>query len=188
MSEVLDEIKEDLPAMSEAQRLAYEIYLDSPDITNDRTPITEKALQAKLKEKGFSVGAGSINRWKKKFKWADALEAKLAVAMAGDDNKELIKNSALKTATKNTQVSIELNNELVATGYDIAYNEFAILKAKSDAGALDMKDFKKFSELMKIFTDREDRMLDRLAQIPRINISAEQILGKLEVIDIEVEE
>ena len=41
---------------------------------------------------------------------------------------------------------------------------------------------------MKIFTDREDRMLDRLAQIPRINISAEQILGKLEVIDIEVEE
>ena len=188
MSEVLDEIKEDLPSMSEAQRLAYEIYLESPSITNDWTPITEKALQAKLKEKGFSVGAGSINRWKKKFKWAEALEAKLALAIASDDNKELIKNSALKTATKNTQVSIELNNELVATGYDIAYNEFAILKAKSDAGALDMKDFKKFSELMKIFTDREDRMLDRLAQIPRINISAEQILGKLEVIDIEVEE
>ena len=105
-----------------------------------------------------------------------------------NNNKELIKNSALKTATKNTQVSIELNNALVATGYEIAYNEFAILKAKSDAGPLDMKDFKKFSELMKIFTDREDRMLDRLAQIPRINISAEQILGKLEVIDIEVEE
>ena len=89
MSEVLDEIKEDLPAMSEAQRLAYEIYLDSPSITNDWTPITEKALQAKLKEKGFSVGAGSINRWKKKFKWAEALEAKLALAMASDDNKEL---------------------------------------------------------------------------------------------------
>lgn len=190
MSEIVTEIKEaqELPPMSDAQRLAYEIYVNSPDITNDWTPITEKALQAKLKEKGFSVGAGSINRWKKKFNWTGALEAKLAIALSCYDNKELIKSSALKTATKNTQVSIELNNALVATGYEIAYNEFAILKAKSEAGALDMKDFKKFSELMKIFTDREDRMLDRLAQIPRINISAEQILNKLEVIDIEVEE
>lgn len=180
-------LADDVAPMSEVQKLAYELYLDSPSITNDWTPITEKALQAKLKELGHSVGSGSINRWKKKFKWAEALEAKLAVAMASDDSRELVKSSALKTATKNTQVSIELNNALVATGYEIAYNEFAILKAKSDAGALDMKDFKKYSELMKIFTDREDRMLDRLAQIPRVSISAEQILGKLEVIDIEVE-
>lgn len=175
--------------MSEAQRLAYEIYIDSPSVLNDWTPITEKNLQAKLKEAGHSVGAGTINRWKKKFKWAEALEAKLVVAMSSDDSRELVKTHALKTATKSTQVSIEANNALVAMGYDVAYNEMALLKLKSDNGEdLSPKDFKKFIELMKLFTEREDRMLDRLAQIPRVAISANEILSKLEVIDIEVEE
>lgn len=175
-------------AMSEAQRLAYEIYVESPCVANDWTPITEKALQAKLKEAGFSVGAGSINRWKKKFKWAEALEAKLAIALASDDSKEIVKSSALKTATKNTQISIETNNTLLNAAYDIAQNELFILREKSNAGALEMKDFKKFIELFKLTSERDDRMLDRLANIPRVNIDASQILNQLEVIDIEVEE
>ncbi len=183
-----NETNEMFEAMSEAQRLAYEIYVESPCVANDWTPITEKALQAKLKEAGFSVGAGSISRWKKKFKWAQALEAKLAIALASDDSKEIVKSSALKTATKNTQISIETNNTLLNAAYDIAENELFILREKSNAGALEMKDFKKFIELFKLTSERDDRMLDRLANIPRANIDASQILNQLEVIDIEVEE
>ena len=101
--------------MNETQQKAFEIYLDSATFETDYKPISEEQLAAKLDALGLKGSSSSINRWKKDFNWAQALQNKVTLAMSEDkQTRNLLQKSSLETVVKNTKVDIERNKVLLA--------------------------------------------------------------------------
>ncbi|MDL0088504.1 hypothetical protein [Campylobacter gastrosuis] len=176
--------------MNEIQKIAFDIYLESAVFENDFKPISEEALSKRLKAQGLEASSSSINRWKNKFNWQTALEEKVRLAMSENkDVKALILASGLKTAVKDTKVDIDRNEVLLAGSYQFFEIEESKILAKQQNGE---KISKEEIELMKFIatltSTRKDKMLDRLALMPRDAVSAEEVLNRLETIEVEVED
>lgn len=178
----------ELDAMSQMQKTAFDIWLNSADYSNNYTPITERDLASKMKTLGYEISCSAVNRWKSKFKWKDYLENKINLSLIENkDIKEIIRHSSLQTAVSNTKIDIERNSNILGTCYEIAEIEVAELLEKRQNGNLSKEDFKRFALLTKIFADRDDRMNDRLANISFNSVSGDDVLNRLETIEIEIE-
>ena len=176
--------------MNEKEQKAFEIYLESASYENDFKPLSEEAISAKLKELGIEASSSTINRWKAKFGWADALKNKITLAMS--DNKEvknLIAKSSLETAIKNTKVDIERNDILIAASYEILEFEAKRIKQKQNDGKLLNKDDIDIAKFIAgLTTGRREKMLDRMASAPREAVSADEILDRFKDIKLEIED
>ena len=175
--------------MSPAQSAALEIYLQSANFDNNFTPLSERALQDELKKRGFEVGSGSIHRWKVKFKWAQLLENAVNSAIVDDKNVQTaLKNSSLQSAVKNTKVDLDRNNIILAACYEIGEIELAELLQKRRDSKLSNAEFDRFYKLMKMAKESQDRMLDRLANMPKEYANSDEVFKRLSFIDVDIEE
>lgn len=176
--------------MSETQQKAFEIYLDSATFETDYKPISEEQLAAKLDALGLKGSSSSINRWKKDFNWAQALQNKVTLAMSEDkQTRNLIQKSSLESAVKNTKVDLDRNNVLIAASYQILEKEARrIIEKQNEQGYVSKDDMEIVKFFSTLSTARHDKMLDRLALMPPEAVSAQQILSRLNEIEIEVED
>ena len=176
--------------MNETQQKAFEIYLDSATFETDYKPISEKQLAAKLDALGLKGSSSSINRWKKDFNWAQTLQNKVMLAMSEDkQTRNLIQKSSLESAVKNTKVDLDRNNVLIAASYQILEKEARrIIEKQNEQGYVSKDDMERVKFFSTLSTARHDKMLDRLALMPPEAVSAQQILSRLNEIEIEVED
>ena len=176
--------------MSETQQKAFEIYLDSATFETDYKPISEEQLASKLDALGLKGSSSSINRWKKDFNWAQALQNKVTLAMSEDkQTRNLIQKSSLESAVKNTKVDLDRNNVLIAASYQILEKEARrIIEKQNEQGYVSKDDMEIVKFFSTLSTARHDKMLDRLAIMPPEAVSAQQILSRLSEITIEVED
>lgn len=176
--------------MNEIQNLAFEIFLDSACYENDFKPISEDALAKKLNDIGHKASSSSINRWKAKFKWSEALKHKVTLAMSEDKGlNALITKSSLESAVKNTKVDIERNSILIAASYEaLEIEAFEILERKKQGQKLSKEQAEMLKFISTLSTSRHDKMLDRQALMPPIAVSANEIMDRFNQISIEVED
>ena len=176
--------------MNETQQKAFEIYLDSATFETDYKPISEEQLASKLDALGLKGSSSSINRWKKDFNWAQALQNKVTLAMSEDkQTRNLIQKSSLESAVKNTKVDLDRNNVLIAASYQILEKEARrIIEKQNEQGYVSKDDMEIVKFFSTLSTARHDKMLDRLALMPPEAVSAQQILSRLNEITIEVED
>lgn len=176
--------------MNETQQKAFEIYLDSATFETDYKPISEEQLASKLDALGLKGSSSSINRWKKDFNWAQALQNKVTLAMSQDkETRNLIQRSSLESAVKNTKVDLDRNNVLIAASYQILEKEARrIIEKQNEQGYVSKDDMEIVKFFSTLSTARHDKMLDRLALMPPEAVSAQQILSRLNEITIEVED
>ncbi len=176
--------------MNETQQKAFEIYLDSATFETDYRPISEEQLASKLDALGLKGSSSSINRWKKDFNWAQALQNKVTLAMSEDkQTRNLIQKSSLESAVKNTKVDLDRNNVLIAASYQILEKEARrIIEKQNEQGYVSKDDMEIVKFFSTLSTARHDKMLDRLALMPPEAVSAQQILSRLNEITIEVED
>lgn len=176
--------------MNETQQKAFEIYLDSATFETDYRPISEEQLAAKLDALGLKGSSSSINRWKKDFNWVQTLQNKITLAMSEDkQTRNLIQKSSLESAVKNTKVDLDRNNVLIAASYQILEKEARrIIEKQNEQGYVSKDDMEIVKFFSTLSTARHDKMLDRLALMPPEAVSAQQILSRLNEIEIEVED
>ncbi|MFL1707034.1 hypothetical protein ACHJH3_08530 [Campylobacter sp. MOP7] len=176
--------------MNEIQKIAFEMFLDSACYENDFKPISEEALAEKLKERGLKASSSSINRWKAKFNWNEAIKNKVTLAMS--ENKDvvaLITRSSLESVVKNTKVDIERNNVLIAASYEaLEIEALEILEKKKRGEKLTKEQADMLKFISTLSTMRHDKMLDRQAMMPPEAVSANEILQRFNQIEIEVED
>nr|DAQ98817.1 MAG TPA: hypothetical protein [Caudoviricetes sp.] len=176
--------------MNETQQKAFEIYLDSATFETDYKPISEEQLASKLDALGLKGSSSSINRWKKDFSWAQALQNKVTLAMSEDkQTRNLLQKSSLESAVKNTKVDLDRNNVLIAASYQILEKEARrIIEKQNEQGYVSKDDMEIVKFFSTLSTARHDKMLDRMALMPPEAVSAQQILSRLSEITIEVED
>ena len=176
--------------MTEAQIRAQEIYLTSAVLENNFTPNSEVKIAMALKYEGFEASSTSVGRWKKKFEWEKLLHVKISAALSEDSKtKAIVANSSLEATVKNTEVDIKRNNVLIAASYQaLEYEANQILKVVEEGKRpLSEVEFDKLYKIAKLSTDRHDRMLDRLANMPPEAISSQEVYERLKAIPIEYE-
>lgn len=176
--------------MNETQQKAFEIYLESATFESDYKPISEEQLASKLEALGLKGSSSSINRWKKDFNWTQALQNKVTLAMSEDkQTRNLLQRSSLQMVVKNTKVDIERNEVLLAASYEFFETETAKIRARQNVGEMPTRDE---IELMKfvatLASTRRDKMLDRMAIMPPVAVSAEQLLSRLNGVKVEFED
>ena len=176
--------------MTKAQERAQEIYLQSAVLENNFTPNSESKIATALKIEGYDASSSSVGRWKKKFKWDELLKIQISAAIAEDGKaKNIINNSSLSTVVKNTEVDITRNNLVIAGSYQIIEYEMNRLLNVVEQGerGLTTDEFDRMFKIARLTTERHDRMLDRLANMPPVAISSQEVYERLKNIPIEYE-
>ena len=115
---------------------------------------------------------------------------KVTLAMSEDkQTRNLLQRSSLETVVKNTKVDIERNNVLLAASYEIMEGEVRRIVARQrETGAVSAEDFERAKFISTLSAGRGDKMLDRMAIMPPVAVSAQQILSRLNGIKVEVED
>lgn len=179
--------------MNPDQQRAFEIWLDSADFESDFKPISLPKLAERLKAEGIQTSTSALGRWKLKFGWDDALEAKVTAATVKDGPaKEIIEKSSLQASTQKILDDFEANEKLKSDSYDLLQLQMVHYREKIKAGKKFSKDEERFLlKVLEITSNREDKLLDRQALLAATKLtSSEEVLAKLqeEVIDLEFEE
>ncbi|ALV24953.1 hypothetical protein CIG2463D_1385 [Campylobacter iguaniorum] len=176
--------------MNEMQKIAFDSWIESASFENDFKPISEKKLCELMNQKGYEVGATSIHRWRVKFNWDEMLKTVIATSLSEDTEvKSLISKSALQTSVKNTKVDVARNEHLMAACYEIMELEaMDILAKKRETGKISPDEFDRANKISRLVVDRQDKMLDRLANMPKEIISSAEVLDNLSKVALEIED
>lgn len=177
--------------MTKAQERAQELYLSTAVLENNFTPNSEAKIAEALKLEGFEASSSGVGRWKKKFGWEELLKAKVTASIVEDKTaKTIIANSSLEAIVKKTTVDIDRNNLLIAASYQaLEYEMNRILQVVADnKRSLSEDEFDRLYKIARLSTDRYDRMLDRLASMPRELTSPQEIMQRMKDMRIKYEE
>ena len=182
-----------MKSMNPDQKRAFEIWLESADFESDFKTISLPKLAERLKAEGIQTSTSALGRWKLKFGWDDALEAKVTAATVKDGPaKEIIEKSSLQASTQKILDDFEANEKLKSDSYDLLQLQMVHYREKIKTGKKFSKDEERFLlKVLEITSNREDKLLDRQALLAATKLtSSEEVLAKLqeEVIDLEFEE
>lgn len=176
--------------MTPAQQRAQEIFLSSAVLENNFTPNSEAKIAEALKIEGFEASSSGVGRWKKKFGWEELLATKITASIVEDKTaKAIIKNSSLESLAKKTEVDIKQNNLLISASYQVLeYEMTRLLQIVADGKrGLTEDEFDRLYKIARLSTDRYDRMLDRLASMPRELTSPQEIMQRMKDMRISYE-
>lgn len=177
--------------MTKAQERAQELYLSTAVLENNFTPNSEAKIAEALKIEGFEASSSGVGRWKKKFGWEELLAAKITASIVEDKAaKAIIKNSSLESLVKKTEVDIKQNNLLISASYQVLEYEMTRLLQIVAEGkrGLTEDEFDRLYKIARLSTDRYDRMLDRLASMPRTLTSPQEIMQRMKDMRVQYEE
>ena len=177
--------------MTKAQERAQELYLSTAVLENNFTPNSEAKIAEALKIEGFEASSSGVGRWKKKFGWEELLATKITASIVEDKTaKAIIKNSSLESLVKKTEVDIKQNNLLISASYQVLEYEMTRLLQIVAEGkrGLTEDEFDRLYKIARLSTDRYDRMLDRLASMPRTLTSPQEIMQRMKDMRVQYEE
>ncbi len=176
--------------MNEVQLRAQEIYLSTAVLENNFTPNSESKIAKALILEGFNAGSSSVGRWKKKFGWEVLLTTKITAAMSEDkQTNDIIHNSGLAVMVKKTEVDVAQNNTLIVASYQVLEHVVEQILKNIEAGKpVTDDDFDKIYKVARLSTERHDKMLDRLANMPPRAISSEEVYERLKNTEVDYEE
>jgi len=179
--------------MNEKQKRAFDMWLDSADFESDFKTLSLPKLAEALREEGIETSTSALGRWKLKFKWDEALKAKITAATIKEgEAKDLIEKSSISESTQKILDDFEANEKLKSDSYDLLQLQMVHYQKKIKSGKKFSKEEERFLlKVLEITSNREDKLLDRQALLAATKLtSSEEVLRALndEVIDLEVEE
>ena len=177
--------------MTPVQQRAQELFLSTAVLENNFTPSSEAKIAEALKLEGYEASSSSVGRWKKKFEFEKLLHLKITASVTEDKRtRDIIANSSLDAVVKNTEVDITRNNLLIAASYQALEYEANLLLQIVEKGEKPLTEdqFDRLYKIARLSTDRHDRMLDRLANMPPEAISSEEVIKRLDSIKVDYEE
>lgn len=175
-------------SMSPAQIRALDIYLESATLVRDWKPYSFEEIAKILESEELKGSSSSIQRWSKKYKFELLLQNQIKRALASM-NDEKVDEKALDNQVRKQLVDIKRNNELTADAYELmelfmaqTMNDYDTTQRISSENIKIVKD-------IAVFTGgREDKLLDRMANIGEDKLTSEEIKKEHEAVDIEIEE
>lgn len=176
--------------IQKAQARAYELFLGAAKAENNFTPMTERKISEQLKSEGMDISCSCINRWKARFKWNEGLQTAINAALGSDAAlKNAVQKSAANSLVKATRVTTAALGELLGLTYDILKEEAVQMRQKQLEGIpLSYNDKNLARDIARLAGEREDRMLDRLANAPTAVVTAAEVLAELKEVTIDIAE
>lgn len=174
--------------INQNQIRALEIYLDNATYENDYKPASCLKIAEQLKNENLEGSKSSVNRWINEFDFEAHLELKIQASFTQDKSIARTTDNMRKAVEKDL-VSVERNGKLIAATYEILekYTEH-VLENIEKTNRFVRDDIKLVKEIAVLTTGREDKMLDRLANIGNDKITSEQLLKEFNDVIIEIEE
>jgi len=186
--------------MTDEQRKAQELWLASATYDTDFKPMTMPALVKILHDEyEILTSTSAVGRWKQKFKWEELLEVQIATATLEDEKiKDMISASTMKEGSEKIFDDFKANESIKNGSYNLAARQLKHYEKIMDTkGHLSEKDMKQVIELLKLTSDREDKLLDRQAMLSAAKLlKSDDVLKELnshvvnveDVIEIEIDE
>lgn len=174
--------------MTPAQEKALEIYLD---VDVDYNPPTFKELSKRVIEAGFSGSDSTVQRWSKICDFESHLNRHInALTLASKEDYENLEKEAGAENLKKTLTTLEENAELLHGSYEILKMLVSQITKKAQSGRPITKDDAKLMiQLYNITSSRDDKLLDRQANLSAIDkITKSELLKQFAGTDIDLEQ
>jgi translation initiation factor 1 (eIF-1/SUI1) len=176
--------------MNEVQKRALELWLSSASLVNNFEPLSGRELVRRLKAEGYEASSSACHRWRQKYEWDSMLSsAKLSAVSSESTLGVIVKDTPLEAVVKNTEVDVRRNGVLIASAYqalEIIMGRYLRRLGEGDELTKDEKgDVIKIAALS---SDRHDRMMEMLANMPQQSLSSRELLAELQGIKNEFEE
>lgn len=157
-------MSEKIKQMTPAQARALEIYLDSATLENDFSPATFEQIENLLKLENLKGSKSTIQRWSKEFNFEAALKAKMNQIVLVSSGQEL-QTQAQEESIKKDTVDVIRNQRLISDSYEIM--ELFVKQVKKtydETKKISQDNVKIVKDIATLTTNREDKMLDRIAE------------------------
>lgn len=169
------------------QKKALEIYLSTASQDNNFKPLSYVKIAEQLSDHGFQTSKSSIDRWSKCFNFKKHLDHKIELAYISSNVPE-IQRTVKTRSTQDIADRFKVNGELTDDLYVIA--RCFVDDAKLDLASgnrIDKDRMKIIKDLLVLTTNREDKLLDRLANTGGDKLTSKELLAELNEIEVEVE-
>jgi len=170
--------------------IALEIWLTSATIHNNYTPLSDRKLVDELEKKGVVAKKTTIERWRKKYNFADKLNSLTAQALSTDkDIRDLVTKSSNSAVVQKTIDDMRKNEELEDLAYGILKAKLLTLQNKHEHGGAITNDEAKIAVQIALLTSgRKDKALDREAAMATAKmLSSQDALQALIGSEIDIE-
>lgn len=187
--------------MTDNQKKALELYLESATIYNGFETLSDRSLSAKLLENGITATKSTVQRWRIDLCFDEHLKLKIDTAIAKDNTiKDIVSKSSNSAIIEKTTVDFAKNQDLLGKGYEVIEVYLNQLLEKINKGMpLTKEDADMALKIATMLAGREDKMLDRKTLLDAAErISKEDVLKRLSAtldidnnngaIDVEIEE
>jgi hypothetical protein len=175
--------------MSAAQKRALELWLQSADLQNNFTPMTERKLCERLQAEGYQISDSQINRVKQKFGWKALLEAKITASVS--ESKEVVavfESAGLESVIKNTKIDAKRVETLQASTHEAMEILMGrILKKLHEGKELGKEETKTIIAIAQYSAVVKDKILERINNLGTATLSSEEIKKTLTDIELEFE-
>ncbi|MDR0666306.1 MAG: hypothetical protein LBF71_02730 [Campylobacteraceae bacterium] len=175
--------------MSAAQKRALELWLESAELQNNFTPMTERKLAERLQAEGYQMSDSQINRVKQKFGWKALLEAKVTASVS--DSAEVVtvfENAGLESVIKNTKIDAQRVEILQASTHEAMEILMGrILKKLREGKELNKEETKTIIAIAQYSAVVKDKILERINNLGTHTISSDEIKKQLESVELEFE-
>jgi len=169
------------------EKRGFDLYIESATFENGFIPLSFAKIAEKLKEEQYSGSKASVHRWSKKYKWEEQLHLKRqkAILVAGGDKD--IQEKAISVLDEKTKVDVERNAILIGGSYDVMEGFIEKVKAEMARGIYKLDNIKLAKDIAVLVTGREDKMLDRLADMGADRLSSQDLKAEFEAIEVDFE-
>lgn len=174
--------------MSEVQIEAYKLYCLGATLDNGYKHMSYELIAKELEQKGYAkFNKTTIKRWADRYNFQDKLKMQIATAITPADQYSA-EQHAISVEVEKKAVDITRNNFLTADCYDLLEEYVAQVRAFFEKeGYITQEQIKIIKDIASFTGGREDKLLDRLADLGGDKLSPKEVLEQLTTIDVEIE-
>jgi hypothetical protein len=176
--------------MTQAQKRALELWLESADLQNNFNPMTERKLAERLQAEGYQISDSQINRIKQKFGWKNLLEAKVTASVSDDSQVVAVfENAALESVIQNTKIDAKRVEVLQASTHEAMEILMGkILKKLREGKELNKEETKTIIAIAQYSAVVKDKILERINNMGAQTLTSMEIKESLKKVELEFEE
>jgi len=178
--------------MNDDQRTALKVWLGSATYDNEFRPLSMEALAKVLKDDHeIATSSSALGRWKKKYAWDDTLEVQISTALLKNEEvREMLDKSVVAEGAEKIFDDFRANEAIKNKSYSLVDRQLDYYEKQMQLHhSLSEKDIKMVTELLKLTSDREDKLLDRQAMLSAAKLlNSADVLASIGSQDIDVEE
>ncbi len=179
-----------LDPQEDNQRRALDIYLESATEDNGFKPKSYQKISDQLYSEDFeNCSKSQVERWVKIFKFKERLDKQIQLAYLNKDKPGVLANEVKSKSTQDIADRFKVNGELTDDLYYVARCFIDDVKIDLAKGyKIDKDRMKIIKDLLVLTTNREDKLLDRLAATGGGKLTSAELLKEFEEIELQIEE